>query len=245
MRIGLFTKAIKDGDYIPINAFDPGIGENCGCTCPVCGKPVRSNVTAKSSNQLKISYTDHFSHINPSSCDGGYKETELHLFAKKVLEKNKSFKVPSEQYHFPKTLYYSKVILEKLFTTERFQQYRPDIILIDPDGNKIVVEVIVTNPVSEVKKQLYKEEELKSIQIDMSKYERREIDLLREELERDIIENDKIKKWIWPILNQDIDDLHNFYKRPKTNKANQENVGCILFLSAIIFLSLIYLFNIV
>jgi len=236
MRIDLFTTAIKNGDYISVNVFSPGIGENCGCICPECGKPVRSNVTAKSSTQLKINYTNHFSHINPSSCNGGYKETELHLFAKKVLEKNKSFKVPSEQYHFPNTLCYSKVILEKLFITERFQQYRPDIILIDQDGNKIAVEVIVTNPVSETKKQLYKSEELKSIQIDLSKYEKREIDSLREELERDIIENDKLKKWIWPTIVQDIEDLHNFYKRPKTNKANSENVGCLFFLSAIVFL---------
>jgi hypothetical protein len=96
--------------------------------------------------------------------------------------------------------------------------------------------------VSEIKKQLYKEEEIKSIQIDMSKYERREIDLLREELEKDIIENDKIKKWIWPVLRQDIEDPYNFYKKPKTNKGNQENVGCVLFLSAIIFLSLVSFF---
>src|SRR5688572_11665682 len=137
LKWDLFDTAVKDGDYINVNAFAPGIGAKCGCTCPDCGAQVKSNVTGKSPEELKVIFTNHFSHINElSTCTGGGLETAVHLFAKEILSKNRTLKVPSERYHYPQVLSYTNVVLEKSFPVEKFKQYRPDIILTDMHGEK-------------------------------------------------------------------------------------------------------------
>ena len=42
MRNYFFVWALRDGNYVSVEEFLPGTGANCGCFCPECGKPVRS-----------------------------------------------------------------------------------------------------------------------------------------------------------------------------------------------------------
>lgn len=181
----LFNTAVRDGNYISINEFSTGTGERCNCICPECGEKVRSNVTSKSPEELKRNYTNHFSHINENSqCAGGCLETELHLFAKEVIAKNDTLMVPGEQYDHTDTLEYTSVILEKAFPIEKYKQYRPDIIITSITGEKIAIEIIVTNPLSESKAQLYKAAVLKCLTIDLSGYQKNDIDLLKKKLRK-------------------------------------------------------------
>ncbi len=237
MRNDLFDTALKNGDYISINEFLPEIGEDCGCICPKCGEPVRSNVTGKLPEELKASYTNHFSHIDESStCFGGYAETTLHIFAKEILSKNRSLKVPGEKYHYPETLNYRTVVLEKSFPVEKFKQYRPDLIITDLTGEKIAVEIVVTNPVSIIKKEMYKESRFKSLVVNLSVYERSNMDEIKEKVSDDILNNAKIKEWIWPVIIQDIYLLTDGKKNKSSSTSFEDNGGCMLTLAGILLL---------
>lgn len=196
MKSNLFTTAIKDGKYISINEFQSGIGADCRCICPHCGEKVRSNVTNKRQEELKIKYTNHFSHINEDSkCMGGYKETDIHLFAKEVLEKSKFVFIPAGNSRVK--LEYNKVVIEPSFPIEKFKWYRPDIILYCTNGEKMAIEIIVSNPVSDDKAQLYRDCELKSFAIDLSSYHKLDLETFKEDLTNDILTGIRKKKWIW------------------------------------------------
>jgi hypothetical protein len=223
MNDDLFVTAIKNGDYISIDEFKPGDGEKCGCFCPQCGEPVRSNVTAKSPEQLKIPFTNRFSHLNKSTeCSGGYKETEIHLFAKDLISKTNIIAVPSNRYHYPDKLNYSNVRLEKVFPIEQYKQYRPDILITNSEGLDLAIEIIVTNPVSSEKKDLYTNQMFKSFAIDLSSYYKTNLNEVKERLSEDILSNHKNKFWIWPEVKNELDERSN-------NSANvSSQQGCLL-----------------
>lgn len=198
MKNNLFTVAIKDGRYTSIEAFAPGDGEKCGCICPECGEPVRSNVTSKSKEKLKINYTNHFSHIDENStCTGGFLETEIHLTAKKIISSNSTIWVPGENKE-KMSIQYTKVRVEPAFPNVDFKRYRPDIIMSSSDNEDIAIEVVVTCPVTALKEELYKKYAFKSFTIDLSHFQNNAIDQIETELRSQILMSVERKKWIWP-----------------------------------------------
>lgn len=231
----LFKTAIKDGQYISIDDFEPGDGEKCNCICPDCGEKVRSNITAKDSVELKKQFTNHFSHvIDNSKCSGGYKETLLHLYAKELLEKSSKLKVPSERYHYPSTLEYVAVKLEQAFPLEEYKQYRPDILLTTFDGENVAVEIFVTNDLSKEKINLYRDSELRCLRIDLSQFYKADFQTIKPKIEEAIFENKETKKWIWPIVLNELDEKLN---PDSQSKSSVESPGClVVFISIIIFI---------
>jgi competence CoiA-like predicted nuclease len=194
----LFNTAIKNGKYVSIDVFKPGEGVRCGCVCPECGEKLMSNVTAKKRWQLKREFTNHFSHYDENStCSGGTGETELHLFAKRVLEENDKLSVPSLSTRNNK-LKYCKALSEQAILVEKFKQKRPDILLYD-DSNHVIcaIEIVVTNPVKEEKRNLYETSNLRCLAIDLSSYYEKDLEFNRKDIENEILVETKKKQWVW------------------------------------------------
>lgn len=195
----LFTKAIKDGRYVSIEEFGPRIGARCGCICPECGEPVQSNVTGKKREELKIDFTNHFSHVNKDTkCSGGHAETEIHLKAKELIEQNDSIKVPGLKRGSSQTIKYSNVRLETAFPKSGLKRYRPDIIVTTEDGEELAIEVIVSSPVTEVKKQIYRDNQFQAFEIDLTWFKRWPFEKYEFRLPDMVLENTNNKQWIWP-----------------------------------------------
>ena len=233
MALNLFVTALSEGEYISIDNFKSGTGEKCNCICPCCGGKVRANVTAKKSDELKINYTNHFSHIDKKSkCNGGYKETELHLFAKSLIERNNTIKVPSEKYHYPNNIIFNKVLVEPAFPFERYNQFRPDLILTTNENEKLSIEIFVTNDLSDEKRSLYNEFELKCLEIDLSKYRNSDLQLSKLEIEYAILNEHKNKTWIYPIVLNDLDNMLS--PKISASPSPMNPSGCMLTLIAII-----------
>lgn len=189
----VFNTAVKDGRYISIDEFGAGVGSKCGCICPECGQIVLSNVTAKAQKLLKRRFTNHFSHANDSNCSGGVGETKIHLFAKHVLDQNRSISVPDHSK--TKVLDYQETIVEKIITAGC--RWRPDIALVHESGRKTFVEITVTSPVVSEKAKFYKDERLECLEIDLNYYYGKDLNLLVAEIERDIVKEIRKKNWVW------------------------------------------------
>ncbi|MBK7431861.1 MAG: hypothetical protein IPI62_13280 [Bacteroidetes bacterium] len=187
MKNDLFIVAIKDGKYVSIDEFKSGVGQKCGCSCPLCGEAVQANVSSRT--DLARKYTSHFSHINETTnCTGGYKETELHLLAKSIIEGSSSIVVPSQKYHYPNVIFYSKVYLEPAFPVAEFKQYRPDIILLTKENEKIAIEVVVTSDLSNKKIELYEKHQIKCLKIGLYHFWKKDIKQFKTEIEFAILE---------------------------------------------------------
>ncbi|MEO9850324.1 MAG: hypothetical protein ABJH72_24615 [Reichenbachiella sp.] len=197
MKNHKFHTAVKNGSYISVNSFKPGVGLRCGCNCPVCGEAVVSNVTAKKKKDLNRIFTNHFSHKNENSnCTGGQGETDIHLYAKELLKKSNYFRVPrsnGRSINFE----YIKAIAEPAFPVEKHKQKRPDLLLFDKNDNKTAIEIVVTNPVPEDKMQLYKDSMLNCLDIDLSSFYGQDLENVHSEIEHEILKGIELKKWIY------------------------------------------------
>jgi hypothetical protein len=198
MQNTLFNMAVKNGQYVSIDRFAPGIGSDCDCICPDCGERVVSNVTAKTREQLKIDFTNHFSHLNKNSnCSGGYEETTIHLLAKKIIESNSSINVPGTISNQSEIIMYGDVRIEPAFPNEKYKRYRPDIIIKSNDDD-IAIEVVVTCAVTGIKSQLYRDHKFKSLIIDLSRFRGKPLKEVEYTLEQEVLKLTGSKKWIWP-----------------------------------------------
>ena len=220
----LFVTAVKDGRYVSIADFKPKDGNKCGCFCPECGLSLRSNISSKDPRELKINFTNHFSHNDEgTACKGGYKETRLHLLAKSIIEAEKSLNVPGSPFHFSDKIEYAYVAVEPAFPSEKYKQYRPDIILTTLNEEKIAIEIFVTNDVSFKKTQLYWETKLKCLKIDLAEFHELDLEEFKTEIEKEILQETARKRWISPAINS-----------TANSSAQNETVGCMLFLIVII-----------
>lgn len=227
MKNDLFVVAIKDGKYISVDEFKSGVGQKCGCSCPLCGEAVQSNVSSRT--DLSRKYTNHFSHINDfTNCSGGYKETELHLLAKNIIESSFSIVVPSQKYHYPDTIFYNKVYLEPAFPIAEFKQYRPDIIILTKENVKIAIEVVVTSDISNIKIELYEKHQIKCLRIGLYHFWKKDIKHFKTEIEFAILKDSKCKYWVWPKLPYLDEALTGGVPSSESNNSPTSGQGCLL-----------------
>lgn len=107
-------------------------GAKCNCFCPVCGNSLIARHGAHNEH--------HFAHSNKMECVTA-PETALHLLAKEILKENKVLVIYSE-----KIFEYENVELEK-----RINNIIADGVLKGVE-NDLIVEIVVTNPLSTEKK---------------------------------------------------------------------------------------------
>jgi len=116
--------------------------------CPAC----KEVVIARKGN-VKI---HHFAHKSGTDCQYGY-QTSVHLMAKEIIEKTHKVLIPSK----------GITIVDEVRTETKIGSIIPDI-LVFCDGKQYIVEIFVTHPVDENKKEKIKALDISTIEVDLS-----------------------------------------------------------------------------
>lgn len=177
-------------------------GLKCNCHCPSCGE----SLSARQGKKKQHSFAH--SAQNESKCAYGY-QTSLHLLAKEIFNEGCEILLPPVYYdeeEFDYSKFDSKTYNEihnPLFNAYRFQadsvelekqydNFIPDIILYYK-GKPLVVEICVTHPVDDEKKEKIKMSKVSAVEFDLSKVDR-EID---KDCLRGIFESGENCRWIY------------------------------------------------
>jgi hypothetical protein len=183
-------------------------GDACGCFCPKCKEPLiaRNGGTKKQ---------PHFAHKPDSTCQGA-DETTLHMLAKEIINEEKMMKLPKyeklRQYDTyndynkgedfgifydhgpyvemnPYIIQFDKIEIEKRNDSNVLQ---PDCVGITKKGKRLAIEICVTHPVDDVKKEKFKQLGLDCVEIIIP----RNFPMEKDELRDLIINETSCKRWI-------------------------------------------------
>lgn len=154
----LLKYGLKDGQLVHIDNVSNGLA--CGCRCPSCGGRLEAHQGQK--NQA------HFKHYSSADCEHG-SESALHIMAKNIIAKTKTVYIP----YAPKNIYdwsargkcykFENAYIEKAVSSE----IRCDVLLQTGDVF-LNVEIKVTHEVDVSKKLKLYNENLRTIEIDLS-----------------------------------------------------------------------------
>lgn len=147
-----------DGNGVLVHVDSIPKGKACGCFCPACKKPLYAKHGQKR--------THHFAHANNHDCKGAY-ETVLHLLAKEVLQETGQIMLPvPSREGLPSGL----VKLHDVQVEKWDEQYhiKPDVEGIMENGERLLIEFLVSHKVDEKKRQIIVENHLKCIEIDIN-----------------------------------------------------------------------------
>lgn len=180
--------ALKDGQITSIADVESGL--KCGCVCPACGEPL---VAKKGSKMMH-----HFAHRAGTNCEYGYR-TSLHLAAKDILSKAKKMVIPAVILRFPDS-YKEETIskemeisLDHVELEQRFDNVIPDVVAYSGD-KYFFIEIFVTHQVDESKLSKLQNNNISTLEIDLSKLDRM---IPLEELKEILLQSNKAKKWIY------------------------------------------------
>lgn len=148
-----------DENGVLVHVDDVPNGKLCNCTCPHCS----STLVAKNRGKNR---DHHFAHSSGHECEGAY-ETALHLLAKEVLRETGMLMLPeSEDKSFPSGLVvFKSVEIEKY--DERYD-IRPDADCVMENGERILVEFLVTHKVTGAKRRIIIDNNLRCVEIDLN-----------------------------------------------------------------------------
>lgn len=138
------TAINSEGKLVPV---DDSLHEEV-YFCPAC----KEVVIARKGN-VKI---HHFAHKSGTDCQYGY-QTSVHLTAKEIIEKTHKVLIPSK----------GITIVDEVRTETKIGSIIPDI-LVFCDGKQYIVEIFVTHPVDENKKEKIKALDISTIEVDLS-----------------------------------------------------------------------------
>ena len=179
--------ALRNGEIIHIDSVESGL--KCNCTCPACGEKL---IARKGSIVVH-----HFAHQSGTMCEYGY-QTSLHLAAKDILATAKTMMLPPVILSFPNSdkkvkiregirLNFDRVELER-----KQGEIIPDIVVYC--GNrKLYIEIFVTHKIDEIKLKKIKEQDISTIEIDLSNTDR---EVTKKDLEQILYNENLNKKWI-------------------------------------------------
>lgn len=196
----------NDEEIVSIDNVESGL--SCNCICPACGEPL---VAKKGKNMMH-----HFAHYSGHSCEYGH-ETSLHLTAKDILSKADKMIVPDlylkipESDKPPQLIFKSKEIkVDKVELEKKEGSIVPDIVVYS-GKNKLFIEIFVTHKIDGEKLIRIKEENVSTIEIDLSKLDK---DVDYETLKEILIKSNKEKKWAYSVLAEN--HLENFVNASKS-----------------------------
>lgn len=141
-------------------------GLRCDCRCPACDQAL---VAKKGTKQLH-----HFAHYNKTAACSHAAETNAHLWAKEVLEREKRLSIPAilaehaghtEIVSPAKIHEFAHARLEK-----RLDTIVPDVVLITANGTPLIVEVRVTHACEEAKLAKLRNDALSAVEIDLRRF---------------------------------------------------------------------------
>lgn len=179
-----------------VHIEDAAYGNKCECFCPHCGSPL----DAKNGGSIR---EHHFAHSHGHECKGAY-ETMLHLLAKEIISETNVIMLPdSENDKFPSGLVkLSNVEVEKFDTTYNI---KPDLEGILPNGERLLVEFLVSHKVDKKKHDIIVNSGLKCIEIDLNWQDGR-----KDSLKQFLTCCSDFRKWIEPYEEKAGDDGFSF-----------------------------------
>lgn len=209
------TWAIKDGDYVHVSTFEPSVGLGCGCICPECEEQLGSRIYSNNSNRESC----YFHKNEESTCTGGQRESELHLLAKKIFEKNTWLINPPFETTSKLKFVYTKVELEN-----KIGSIRPDIVLTNEVGNQLLVEIGVTSFIKGNQKKIDEIKRLRipTIEIDLKELYHKTLIIdssIESELQTLLIESTDKKKWIWNTQSS----INDCFEEQQTNTESNDS----------------------
>lgn len=182
-----------DGTLAHIAVVASGLA--CACKCPACGR----TLVAKKGKKTAA----HFSHYGNSTGCGKNAETNAHIWAKEVLNREKLIMLPAVRATIGReTLqdYRERIFKFKLAELEKgLGDIVPDVILTTEDGRQMLVEVMVTHACGPEKIAKLRDRVLSTLEIDLSRW--------RKSSDRQAIEQALVKgaprEW---IFNRKVDE---------------------------------------
>ena len=175
------TFALDEGGAL-VHVDDVAKGMKCGCHCPHCDAPLY----AKNAGQIR---EHHFAHAHGHECDGAF-ESSLHLLAKEILQETGQIMLPrSNNRALPSGLV--KIHNVEVEKWDERHGFRPDVEGIMVNGERLLIEFLVSHKVDGKKRQTIVDNHLKCIEIDI-KYQA----LDRKELKDFLTESADDRKWI-------------------------------------------------
>ncbi len=182
---------LKNKELVSIDDVESGL--SCDCVCPACKKQLIAR-----KGELK---THHFAHYKSSDCLGGL-ETALHKLSKEIIAKSATFTTP--MLYYPNTNYVifeeTEIPIDNVTLEKKLGGIIPDII-IESKGRKLLVEIVVTNPVDFQKIQKIESENLATIEIYakhllQNLYIRKDFGLKDNLFQNELLNGTKYKRWI-------------------------------------------------
>jgi Holliday junction resolvase len=182
---------LKDNELFSIDEVDNGL--SCNCVCPACG-----NKLIAKKGSIK---NHHFAHYKSVDCFGGL-ETALHQMCKELIFNSETFTTPT--LCFPQTSYEifeeTKIPVDNVILEKKMGGIIPDIV-IESKGKKLLVEVVVNNPVDYHKRLKIEKENIATIVI-YAKYLLKDLYLKKDfrlndiNFQNEIINGTKYKFWL-------------------------------------------------
>lgn len=167
--------------------------KNCNCTCSSCWSPLVAKL-----GDFNI---HHFAHYDETSC-GGSLESDLHKFAKELILKEKTIKLPSYKDKIHKiNIDEKEIVFEKVDLEKQIHDFKPDIVWYYKNS-LLLIEIAVTHFIGDAKYKKIKESQISCIEIDLSKSKDYIFDL--EKLKNIILHDISNKTWIYSYLAEEL-----------------------------------------
>ena len=172
---------LRDGQIVLVAQLDENseYGLRCKCICPSCGEPLEARIRMHSNKEK------YFAHTSGADCKKGY-ESALHKLAKKIIDEGVEIKLPpisssfgdkgffiiNNTVRFPASYSSPKPIIPeqgKTIVEKDMGSFRPDVSILY-GGNELYIEIQVTHPVDDEKKELIKKANVSCVEFDFSYY---------------------------------------------------------------------------
>ena len=197
----------KNGRTVHVDSVPKG--DDCGCFCPECGKPLMAV-----KGEIRLHHFRHKDEKTVLPCNHtDSPESILHYFAKEIIVKQKRIMACQVVYYNKKgkaevlrgaeILEFESVEKEKEIKINN-ETYKPDLLCRTIEGEVVYIEINYTNRVKGNKFNAYNIAECRAIEIDISKQPelRTESDKLK--FEKFLIESAKDRSWLsHPLLHKE------------------------------------------
>ena len=202
--MGSFLTYAVNADKVLVHVEDVKTGLKCGCFCPYCNAPLYP----KNAGEIR---DHHFAHAQGHECEGAY-ESQLHLFAKEVLMECGCIHLP-ESYddHHPTGIVNLHNIEVEKYDSEL--SIKPDLEGVMDNGERLLVEFVVSHKVSRGKRHKIVEYNLQCIEIDIKYQELNKVDL-----QKFLTESSECRVWIEPSVQANHGGVSTSSRNPIYNK---------------------------
>ncbi len=209
--------AMRGEQLISINEVESG--KKCNCTCPSCG----SSLIARKGNIRE----HHFAHNQSEDCKKGL-ETALHLMAKEILSTEMRMRLPAlylrfNSYKEPELIYEEQLLqFSNVYIEKEMDGMIPDLVL-EKNSHKLLVEIIVTHGINDVKKAKIEKQGISAISIDLSAIDR---SLEKNELKEILLNDVGSKEWSYNRKERQLNERFRKKAKPFQISRSKKWIHC-------------------